>query len=1115
MFPLVVAAVLAVQQPPPPPPDTTKRDTVTIKLDSLPLQMARTVSFETSEATWMSLDVSPDGKSIVFELLGDLYTMPVAGGTATRLTSGPAFDSQPRWSPDGKRIVFLSDRNGAENVWLCDPDGSHSKALTKGTNNLYASPEWTPDGNYIVVSRTSGVLGSVYELWLIHKDGGSGAAMLRVQAGPNQPPPMNTLGPAFGKDPRYIWVSRHRGGFGYNLQYPLWQLAIYDRQTGRLFTQTDMYGSAMRPALSSDGKWLVYATRYDAETGLRLRDLASGDEKWLVYPVTRDDQESRFTRDLYPGYSFTPDNQAIIVSYGGKVHRVAVPSGQVTDLPFTAKVEQQLGPLVHLPVRVDTAQVLVRQIRNASPSPDGKRLAFSALDRLYVMDLPNGAPRRLTTDSVKEQVPAWSPDGQWLAYVTWTDRGGTLNKIKTDGRSRPVRLSTDSAFYDTPVWSPDGARIVVVKGPRAPRTEEHFAPGYEIDWVPAAGGALTRISPINAFGRPHFSRDPNRIYIYDGPEGLVSMRYDGTDRRQHIRVTGYTYPGPGAEPDIADEILISPDSDRVVAQLDNYVYLVTLPLIGGQTPVVNVSDPSSVAFPVKRLTMIGGEFIGWTNDGRQPYWSTGRAFMKWDPVVADSMDKLKARTDSIRSDSLKADAFKALPDSVQKRMRSRADSLTKQPAYEPQRVDVTINVPRDIPRGTVVLRGARIITMKGDEVIENGDIVVKDNRIVSVGPAGSAPPPAGARVIDVAGKTIIPGFVDVHAHPWPTWGIHETQVWKYLANLAWGVTTTRDPQTSTTDVLTYSDLVETGEILGPRIFHTGPGVFWSEDFKSLEDTRQALRRYSEFYRINTIKMYMTGNRKQRQWVIMAAKELGLMPTIEGGLDFKMNLTAVIDGYPGSEHSYPIMPLYKDAVQLIAQSGITYTPTLLVSYGGPWSENFFYERYDIHDNAKVRRFMPHDEIDQRAERRPWFRESEYVFPRIAGSANSILQAGGYIGLGGHGQMDGLGDHWELWAMAAGGMKPHDVLRVATINGAHAIGMEQDLGSLEPGKLADLIVLDTNPLEDIHNTNSVRYVMKNGRLYEGDTLNEIWPRQRPLPKMWWWGTEPAARATSNTN
>jgi Tol biopolymer transport system component/imidazolonepropionase-like amidohydrolase len=1120
MRPLFVATFAAAvlssalfAQGPAATPDTSKK-----KSDELPLTPTRTVEFETSEGTWLSLDVSPDARTIVFELLGDLFAMPVTGGPATRLTSGPAFDSQPRWSPDGKRIVFLSDRSGAENIWLCDADGSNAKALTKGNNNLYASPEWTPDGDYIVASRTSGVLGSVYELWLYHKDGGAGTAMLRVQAGPNMPPPMNTLGAAFGKDPRYIWVSRHRGGFGYNLQYPLWQLAIYDRQTGRLYTQTDVYGSAMRPVLSPDGKWLVYATRYDAETGLRLRDLTTGDEKWLVYPVTRDDQESRFTRDLYPGASFTPDGRALIVSYGGKIHRVDVPSGRVSAVPFTAKVAQQLGPIVHVPLRVDTGEVLARQIRNASPSPDGRRLVFSALDRLYVMDLPGGTPRRLSTDNVKEQAAAWSPDGQWVAYVTWTDQGGTLNKVRADGRSRPVRLTADTAFYDMPAWSPDGQRIVAVKGPRASRVTEHFAPGYELVWLPAAGGggggAATLVSPYDGRGRPHFSRDPGRIYYYAGNanDGLVSIRFDGTDRRSHIKVSGYLAPAPGAVARGADEILISPDTDRVLAEVGNNVYLIALPVVGGQTPEVSIADTTSAAFPVRRLTRVGGDFAGWTADGRHAYWSIGRTFFRWDPAVADSAARLKARADSVRADSLKSDSAKALPDSVQKRLKARSDSLAKLPAYEPVRVDVAIRAPRDVPRGTVVLRGARIVPMKGDEVIENGDVVVTGNRIVSVGARGQAPP--GAHVIDVAGKTIIPGFVDVHAHPWPIggWGIHQTQVWSYLANLAWGVTTTRDPQTATTDVLTYADLVETGEILGPRIYHTGPGVFSDENFQSLDDARNALKRYSEFYGINTIKMYMTGNRKQRQWVIMAAKELGLMPTIEGGLDFKMNLTAVTDGYPGHEHSYPIMPLYRDAVQLIAQSGITYTPTLLVAYGGPFSENYFYERYDIHENPKVRRFVPHEEIDLRAERRPWFRENQYVFPRIAASANAILQAGGRVGLGGHGQLDGLGDHWELWAMAAGGMKPHDVLRVATIHGANAIGMEQDLGSLEPGKLADLIVLDANPLEDVRNTNTIRYVMKNGRLYEGETLNEIWPRQATLPKMWWWGTEPATAAGS---
>src|SRR2546430_1135741 len=206
-------------------------------------------------------------------------------------------------------------------------------------------------------------------------------------------------------------------------------------------------------------------------------------------------------------------------------------------------------------------------------------------------------------------------------------------------------------------------------------------------------------------------------------------------------------------------------------------------------------------------------------DGKTVYWSVGRSFFRYSPAEGESLAKAKARADSIRADSLKQ-ATKEKPDSVGK---ARVDSLAKLPAYEGERVDVTIRVPRDVPRGSVVLRGARIVSMKGDELIEKGDLVVTDNRIRCV--AATCAAPTGARVIDVAGKTIIPGLIDIHAHPWPTWGIHETEVWKYLANLAWGVTTTRDPQTSTTDVLTYADQVETGDLLGPRIYHTGPGVF--------------------------------------------------------------------------------------------------------------------------------------------------------------------------------------------------------------------------------------------------------------------------------------------------
>ncbi|HSB53478.1 MAG TPA: amidohydrolase family protein, partial [Gemmatimonadales bacterium] len=862
---------------------------------------------------------------------------------------------------------------------------------------------------------------------------------------------------------------------------------------------TDIYGSAMRPVLSPDGRWLVYAVRHDGETGLRLRDLQNGDERWLKYPVQRDDQESRFTRDLMPGSSFTPDSKALVTTWNGKIWRVELASGTAAEVPFTASVKLELGPLVKFDTPVETGDIELRQVRDAQLSPDGKRLAMSALDRLYVMDYPGGKPKRLTSDTVHEQHPAWSPDGKSIAYITWSNTGGSIRVVSSDGGS-PRRLTSEPAFYQYPTWAPGGDRIVALRGPRGARVSEAFGPGYELVWLPSKGGTPVKIAPVNPGGRPHFSGDPNRIYIYDPGDGLVSMRYDGTDRVQHVKITGFTVNSPGAEPNTADEILIAPDSQRVLALVNNYIYLIDVPKTGQRPLAINIADPKAAIFPAQRLTRIGGDFIGWSGDSRSVNWSIGRSFFRYRIPVADSLARLKASADSARADSVKTLGAKA--DSA---FKARVDSLAKQPAYQADRLDIVIKVPRDVPHASVIFTGARIITMKGDEVIENGTLVVTDNRIACVGAAGACQPPAGAKTIDLAGKTVMPGLVDIHAHPWPAWGVHQPQVWKYLANLAWGVTTTRDPQTSTTDVLTYADQVDAGDLIGPRIYHTGPGVFGpyiEEPFTSLEDVQNSLKRYSEFYRINTIKQYMAGNRKQRQWVIMAAQQQKLMPTIEGGLDFKMNLTVAMDGYPGHEHSLPIMPLFNDAVQLYARSGITYTPTLLVSYGGPWSENYFYEKYDIHDMPKVRRFIPHSEIDNRAERRPWFRENQFVFARIAEGAKKIVEAGGHVGLGGHGQLDGLGDHWELWAMAAGGMKPHDVLRVGTIFGAQAIGFGQDLGSLEPGKLADILVLNGNPLEDIHNTNTVRYVMKNGRLYDGDTLDEVYPRARPLARQWWW-------------
>jgi hypothetical protein len=397
--------------------------------------------------------------------------------------------------------------------------------------------------------------------------------------------------------------------------------------------------------------------------------------------------------------------------------------------------------------------------------------------------------------------------------------------------------------------------------------------------------------------------------------------------------------------------------------------------------------------------------------------------------------------------------------------------------------------------------------MKGDEVIENADVVVVDNRIAAVGKRGAVAVPPGAEIRDLGGKFILPGFVDVHMH----WGevrrgVLDLENWGFLATLAYGVTTGLDVSPLSIDMLAYQDLVDAGFTIGPRVYSTGPAVFSYNEFASEQEVQDVLSRYTEHYRTRNLKEYRTGNRRQREWVAQAAHDLGIMPTAEGALDMKLDLTQVQDGLAGSEHALTAVPLFDDVVQLFARTRDSYTVTLQIGNGGPPAQNHFLSTSSPHDDSKLNRFMPHYVIDQKDQRVDWFRPEQYLFPRIAQGAAKIMRAGGLIGVGSHGEVKGLGYHWELQALAAGGMTPREILRAATLDSSEVIGRDAELGSLEPGKFADLIVLDKNPLEDIRNTLSLRQVMKNGRLYDADTLDEVWPRQRPLRPLWFWGEVP---------
>jgi len=1029
----------------------------------------REVPINVDNGSWMNIDVSPDGRTIAFDLLGDIYTMPIGGGTPTRIAEGLAYEHQPRFSPDGRRIAFTSDRGGGDNIWIMNVDGSDKRQLTNEDFRLLNQPSWSPDGRFIIAKKhftTERSLGTG-EVWLYHVSGGGGVQLVKRA---NEKLQKELGEPIYAPDGKSLYYVRNvtpGNTFEYaqNSRTDLFNIERYDIDSGEVTTVVSGVGGAVRPAPSPDGKSIAFVRRVDGRSTLWVKDFATGVEKQIYGPLDRDVQETWAVTGLYPNMGWTPDSRSIIFWAGGKIRRVGADGSGAAEIPFRVNDTRVVVNAVHPQVDVAPDHFQTRMVRWASVSPDGRQVVFESLGKLWIRPVAGGTPRRLVSgeEGAMQLWPAWSRDGRSIAFVSWTDAGlGQIQTVSASGGS--ARTVTQApGHYGRPAFSPDGRTIVFEKRRSFGLTATRGTDETGIFRVPAAGGPATRIAGDGAM--PQFGADNDRLFMVtsdDGGRQLISTDLDG--QRKRVHATGA----------LIVDYTVSPDG-RYVAFRQNYEAFV-MPLMPGTQNVDTGMDGG--ALPVTRVSADGADFLNWSNGGANLHWSLG-------PTL------YTAQTDSL---------FRLAPDK-------------DAPKIEPVRqgVSLSMDVTADKPTGTVALVGARVVTMAGQDggIIDDATIVIRGDRIVAVGPRASTPVPAGAIMVDLAGKTIVPGFVDAHAHgPQAEDLLIPQQNWSAIVNLAMGTTTIHDPSSTAAEIFAASEMQRAGIILAPRTFSTGEVIYGAKaadvyaQIDRYEDALSDVRRLKAEGALS-VKNYNQPRREQRQMVVAAAQAENMEVVPEGGSLFTMDITLIQDGNATVEHNIPLETFYDDVVSLWTQTNVNYTPTLVVTYGGPAGDPYWRAHTDVWKQPILSRHEPPAQLAADNMRREIAPEEDYVDAQSAREAGKLAAGGVQVSIGAHGQQAGLGTHWEMWSFVRGGWSNIDALRAATIMPATSLGYQKDVGSLEVGKLADLVVLDADPTVDIRNTEKIHRVMLGGRLYDPLTMNEVETGNRVRAPYWWEG------------
>jgi len=1020
----------------------------------------RDIDINVTEGTWMSLDVSPDGKTIAFDMLGDIYTMPITGGKATNIASGMAWEMQPRFSPDGTRIAFTSDRAGGDNIWTMDVDGKNKEQVTTESFRLTNNPTWSADGQFIAARKhftTSRSLG-VGEIWLYHTSGGSGVQLVKKPSEAHQ----KELGePMFSADGKYVYYTQNTTPgpifeYAQDSNKQIFQIKRYDMETGEIDVAAGGAGGAVRPAPSPDGKYLAFVKRVRAKSKLFLKDLESGEERMIFDHLDQDMQETWGVQGMYPNMDWSQDSDTLYFWANGLIHSVDVADGNVEHIDFKVKDTRTVMDAPRPSVEMSPEEFKTQIPRFVQVSPDNKTAVFESLGKLYLRSQSTGRVTPMTNlpKTLRELYPNWSRDSKRIIFTTWNDNDlGAIHSM--DVASKKITTHTKNpGHYKRPAFSPSGEYITYEKGSGGFLTAPEWSKDTGIYVQAVNGGNSVHVS--DSGNNPHFDGDELRVYFtktLDKKSTLVSTNLLGDDERKH------------ASSKMAQSYHVSPDG-KMIAVRENYNLYVQPALKGPQ----NVdSSMKSTALPVTKVSHGGATYPSWS-EGNTLNWSLGPTLFSVD-----------------------------------------ADKVMKE-GFEPptEGTDLSYKVKADKPRKIVLLENARIITMsdKDGGVIEDGNILIVGDRIEDIGnPFEINNPYKNFIRVDLKGKTIIPGLIDAHAHgPQGTDELIPNQNWKAVAHLALGVTTIFDPSSRASEIFAAGEMQRAGELLAPRTYSTGEVIYGAKapgffaNIQSAEDAAEHVSRLKN-QGAHGVKNYNQPRRDQRQQVVKASRENDLIVVAEGGSLYHMDMSLVQDGNTSVEHNLPVAAIYDDVVQMYSQTNVAYTPTLAVTYGGVRGEDYYYQESDVWKHPILSKHVPPTVLQARAVRRQMAPEEDYADANAGAVSKKLMEAGVPVSIGAHGQREGLASHWEMWSFARGGMSNVQALRTATTEPARHLGFEKDIGSLEKGKLADLVILSDNPLDDIRNTDKVEHVMIGGRLYESKTMNEVHTGDAKRLKYWW--------------